>query len=647
MRTLLALALAVIGSTLIGLQRADRATVNWANVRGDDGGMRHSALTQITRENVALLQVAWTYRTGDADPARKSTIECTPIVINGVMYVTTVKANVVALDAATGQPKWTYDAKVAESASAQRPIAANGVHRGVAYWRGPTRSTTTKGARIFHGTPDGRLISLDASTGQPDAGFGTNGIVDLRIDADDAPAGQRRDLSRLLYGVTSAPAIFEDLVIVGVSLGEGPGPALSGDIRAFDARTGRERWRFHTVPRPGEHGHDTWTGDAWRHRGGVNAWSGFTVDNRRGLVFAGLGSAAFDFYGGDRLGDNLFANSVLALDARTGKRAWHFQTVHHDIWDMDLPTPPALVTVTHDGRRIDAAAQVTKTGFVFLFDRATGRPLFPVEERAVPASNAPGERAAATQPMPVKPPPIARQRLTESDLSTRTPEVAAELRERFKTLRPGLTFTPLSVTSPERTATVVIPGTLGGANWSGASFDPASGLLFVNVNNLPYVYTLEPAKADAGYPYGIKGYTHFRDRDGYPAVTPPWGALVAVDLNAGTIRWQQTLGAYPELTARGLAPTGTENIGGTIVTAGGLVFIGATKDEKFRAFDAATGEVRWEHQLEAGGYATPATYAVNGRQFVVIAAGGGGKMQTKSGDAFIAFALPDTSRPSQ
>lgn len=628
----LALAACLGVAAIGGVGAADRTpSVDWKNVRGDAGGMRHSPLTQISRENVKQLQVAWTYHTGDAQPGRRGTIECTPVVVDGVMYITTVKSKVVALDAATGQAKWTFDPYSAEAG--WNANAMNGVNRGVAYWK----DEKTGRGRIFHGTSDGRLFALDAATGALADGFAAKGILALREGIAEG-----RDISKRVYGITSAPAVFEDLVIAGFAVDEGPGASLPGDVRAFDARTGKERWRFHTVPRPGEFGHDSWSGDAWKDRGGVNAWSGLTVDESRGLVFAGLGSAAFDFYGGDRPGDNLFANSTVALDARTGQRKWHFQTTRHDIWDMDLPTPPVLVTVTHNGRKIDAAVQLTKTGLVYVFDRATGKPLFPIEERAVPPSAIEGERAAKSQPVPSRPPALVRQTFTEQDLSTRTPEVAAELRERFRGYKPGSTFTP-----PSLEGTVTIPGLLGGANWSGASFDPASGLLFVNVNNLPYVLTIKKADAGALYPWAITGYNHFRDRDGYPAVAPPWGLLVAVDLNAGEIKWKKTLGSYPELAKQGLTNTGTENIGGTIVTAGGLVFIGATKDEKFRAFDSATGEVLWEHQLEAGGYATPATYSVNGRQFVVIAAGGGGKMATNSGDAFVAFALPASTQSAR
>jgi quinoprotein glucose dehydrogenase len=347
------------------------------------------------------------------------------------MYITTVKSKVVALDAATGQAKWTFDPYSAEAG--WNANAMNGVNRGVAYWK----DEKTGRGRIFHGTSDGRLFALDAATGALVDGFAAKGVLALR---DGVAEG--RDISKRVYGITSAPAVFADLVIAGFAVDEGPGASLPGDIRAFDARTGKERWRFHTVPRPGEFGHDTWSGDAWKDRGGVNAWSGLTVDESRGLVFAGLGSAAFDFYGGDRPGDNLFGNSTLALDARTGQRKWHFQTTRHDIWDMDLPTPPVLVTVTHGGKKIDAAVQLTKTGFIYVFDRVSGKPLFPIEERAVPASTIPGERAATSQPVPTRPAALVRQTFSESDLSTRTPEVAAELRERFRGYKPGSTFTP-------------------------------------------------------------------------------------------------------------------------------------------------------------------------------------------------------------
>ncbi|HUE13280.1 MAG TPA: PQQ-binding-like beta-propeller repeat protein, partial [Planctomycetaceae bacterium] len=361
-------------------------------------------------------------------------------------------------------------------------------------------------------------------------------------------------------------------------------------------------------------------------------------DVERSLVFAGLGSAAFDFYGGDRRGANLFANCTIALDAKTGARVWHFQTLHHDLWDHDLPVYPNLVTVTRAGKKIDAVAQVTKTGFVFLFDRETGKPLFTVEEKPVFASDVPGEEASRTQPIPVKPSPFATQFFDETNVTNIGRANRESTLAQLRKIRTGPAFQP-----PSLKGTVAVPGLLGGANWSGASFDPASGLLYVNSNNLPNVITLAKSKPGKAYrygPYGHTGYIQIRDHEGYPGIKPPWGVLNAVNLNTGEFAWQVPLGEYVELTARGVAQTGTENIGGTIVTAGGLVIVAATKDERIHAFDKQTGKLLWEHALPAGGYATPSTYMVNGRQYMVIAAGGAGKMETKAGDAFVAFALP-------
>jgi quinoprotein glucose dehydrogenase len=612
---------------LLSLCSVAFAQTDWPSYGNDRGGMRYSPLRQINRDNVRNLKAAWTYHTGDGE--NKTTIQCTPIVVNGVMYLTTAKAKVVALDAATGREIWKFD-PFANLQSSKVYLAGGGVNRGVSYWQGNRGNRGNRGsdfARVLMATSDGRLISLDARTGRPDAKFGDNGTLDLR-------RGMDRDLSQLAYGATSPPAIFEEIVIVGFSVGEGPGPAAPGDVRAFDVRTGKELWRFHTVPRPGEFGNETWRGDSWRDRGGANPWNGVAVDVRRGIAYVALGSAAFDFYGGDRHGDNLFANSVVALDARTGKRIWHYQIIKHDIWDYDLPAPPILVTVNHAGRRVDAVAQVTKTGYLFLFDRVTGKPLFDIVERPVPASDVPGERAAKMQRFPVKPPPLVPQSFTEEMVTDISKESREYVLERLKTLRFGPIFTPIGAQG-----TVVLPGLHGGFSWAGASFDPETGLLYANTNNIPRVMSLAPA-ADRPYPYRISGYDRFVDQEGYPAVKPPWGMLNAIDLNRGEIRWQVALGEFAELSERGIPPTGTETLGGTIVTAGGLIFIGGTKDEKFRAFDKRSGKVLWEYKLPAGGYATPCTYAVNGKQFVVIAAGGGGKLQTKSGDSFVAFSLP-------
>jgi quinoprotein glucose dehydrogenase len=609
--------LALAGGVSQGQAKANQ---DWPNVGNDQGGMRYSRRDQINRKNIGQLQTAWTYHTGDAARGNGSTIECTPIVIDGVMYLTTAKSKVVALDADTGCERWKFD-PYANFRLAQ-PLASGGVNRGVAYW------SEGKESRVILGAADGRLISLDANTGKPDVAFGNNGAVDLR-------AGMEGDLKGVNYGPTSAPAVWRDLVIVGFSCPEGGRPA-PGDPRAFDVRMGRQRWRFHSIPRPGEFGHESWEGNGWKVSGAANNWGGTTVDEKRGLVFIGTGSASPDFYGGARKGDNLFANCVMCLDAASGRRLWHFQTIHHDLWDHDLPTYPNLVTVNHAGKARDAVAQVTKTGYVFLFDRVTGSPLFPVEERPVPCSDVPGEKAAETQPLPTRPPPFCRQSFGEHDITDISPAAHEEIAKRFHEYRGGPIYTP-----PSTNGTVVIPGFHGGATWSGASFDPETGILYVNSNEQPNLARLVFEGEDAAEKYRLTGYYRFLDKENYPAIKPPWGQLNAIDLNKGEILWQVPLGEFPELRARGIPQTGTENFGGTIVTAGGLVFIGGTKDEKFHAFDKKTGKLLWEYQLEAGGYATPATYAVRGRQYVVIAAGGGGKLGTKSGDAFVAFALPN------
>ncbi len=615
----------VVVSLGIGLLAAPTAVLgqnpgieNWVSVGNDRGCMRYSPLNQIDRANVQRLKQVWEFHTGEGD----KTCECTPLIVDGVMYVTTNHLRVVALDAASGQTIWSFDPF--EQGKSQWPLASGGVNRGLAYW---SDGLPNGERRILHGTSDGQLFSLDASTGKLDPNFGDGGIKSLREDI-------ARDLSRMPYGPTSAAAIWGDLVILGFSCGEGPGPAAPGDIRAFDVRTGKQVWRFHTVPRAGEFGNDTWAGDSWRQRGGANAWGGLSVDEERGMVFAGLGSAAFDFYGGDRHGENLFANCTIALDAKTGKRIWHFQTLRHDLWDHDLPVYPNLVTVRRDGKLVDAVAQVTKTGYVFVLDRETGQPLFEVRDSPAMPSDVPGERAWPSQPVPVKPPPISKTRLSEEDLTDLSDASHAFALEKFKQVRPGVKFSP-----PSLEGTIAMPGFHGGATWSGASFDPNSGLLFVNTNNVPSIITLVAANPEDPFRFRITGYHKFLDQDGYPAVKPPWGLLTAVDLNEGKIAWQVPLGEFAELTDRGIPPTGTENFGGTIATAGGLVFIGGSKDEKFRAFDQSTGEILWETKLPAGGYATPSTYMVDGRQFVVIAACGAGKLGTTPGDSFVAFAI--------
>lgn len=605
----------------------DHRNLDWRGVGNDPGCMRYSALDRVNVENVEMLEQVWTYHTGELDDqGRGNTIECTPIVIDGVMYLTTGDRRVVALNAAKGEELWQFDPN--DHPYDYEPTSG-GVNRGCAYWSDGRENGER---RIVHGTADGRLFSLDANSGKLDPNFGSAGVRDMREELEPAVAA-------LSYGPTSAPAIYKDTIIVGFSCGEGPGVAAPGDIRAFDVRTGKQAWRFHTVPQPGDVGHDTWKGDSWKNRGGANAWGGCSVDVERGLVFAGLGSAAFDFYGGDRHGENLYANCTIALDANSGERVWHFQTLRHDLWDHDVPIYPNLVRVTHDGREIDAVSQVTKIGYVFLFDRETGEPLFEIEETAVPSSDVPGERASPTQPIPKRPGPFAAQSFDETNVTTIGEKNRESVLKQLRKVRSGPAYNP-----PSLVGTVFIPGFHGGANWSGASFDPTSGVLYVNSNNVPNILTLVEAEegAEPRYgPFGHQGYIQFLDHEGYPAIKPPWGELSAIDLNTGEFAWRVPLGEHPELTARGIPRTGTENFGGTIVTAGGLVFIAGTMDERIHAFDKKTGQLLWERPLPAGGYATPATYMVDGRQYIVIAAGGAGKLKTKAGDAFVAFALPE------
>ena len=602
--------------------RARAQDEDWPAVGNDAGGMRYSPLAQIDAGNVSRLEVAWVYHTGDAGDGNETTIECTPIVVEGRMYLTTAKTKVVALDAANGRELWRFDPY--GPGMAFNPIrASGGVNRGVALWS----DGTPRGARrIFLGASDGRLISLDARTGNPDPAFGKEGVVDLRI-------GIEWDVSKINYGPTSAPAIFEDTVILGFSNAEGQ-PNAPGDVRAFDARSGNEVWRFHTVPRPGEPFHETWEGTSWQRRGGANAWGGFTVDRGRGMVFCGTGSCSSDYFGGDRKGDNLFANCTLALDARTGKRRWHFQQVHHDLWDYDNPCPPVLVTLKRDGKVLDAVAQLTKVGMCFLFERETGKPIFDIVERPVPGSDVPGENPSPTQPFPVKPPAYAPQGFGDAEITDIDPGSNAEIRERVRPMQLDGMYTP-----PSLRGSIVSPGRHGGSTWCGGSFDPTTGLLYFNSNNAPAVFRMGEAKRGP-LRYEPTVLDYLRDKKGYLGSKPPWGMLNAMDLSEGAFAWREVLGEYEELKAKGVPRTGSENFGGTIVTAGGLVFIAASTDEKFHAFDKAAGTLLWEAKLPAGGYATPSTYMVGGRQYVVIAAGGGGKLRTKSGDAFVSFALP-------
>ena len=548
--------------------------------------------------------------------------ESTPIVIDGALYFSTPSNRVIALDAETGKEIWRFDPQAGRAGP--RHFFQ---HRGVAYWHGKTGDD----GRILYGTFDGRLIALDAKTGKPCREFGKDGTVDLRAGIADAYPGAE-------YAVTSPPAIYQDLVITGAAVPEYPSKGPSGQVRAFDVRSGKLAWTFHTIPRPGEVGHETWEGDAWKERTGANVWSIMSVDLERGLVFLPIGSASYDFYGADRKGLDLFSNSLVALDAASGKLVWYYQMVHHDIWDYDMPAQPVLITVRRDTRDISAIAQLTKMGFVFILDRLTGKPLFPVEERLVPSSDVPSEAAWPTQPSPVKPPPLVRQSFSEGDLSTVTPESHRYCAQLFHSLESHGMYTPYG-----RKLTLVVPGTLGGANWSGASFDRASGYLFVNANEVGAVGAMEPQAADAPVRYRRASkdgeYARFWDQHQWPCQKPPWGTLNAVDVNKGEIVWKVPIGVVDGLKTT----TGTPNLGGSIVTDGGVVFIGATTDSRFRAFDARTGEQLWVGDLEASAYATPMTYMgkKTGKQFVVIAAGGGGYFIGKVSDVLVAFAPPD------
>jgi quinoprotein glucose dehydrogenase len=658
-------------------------------VNGGADNIRYSPLKQITRENVGQLKMAWSYDSHDA--FKDSEMQSNPIIVDGVLYATTPTLKVVALDAGTGREVWSYEP--AGGAAPQRRYR----HRGVTVYRD----------RVFF-TYRNFLYALDRKAGKPIPSFGTEGRIDLREGLD-------RPAEKMSVSASSPGVIFEDMLIMGSTVPETL-PGSPGFIRAFDTKTGKLRWVFRTIPRPGEFGYGTWSKDSYKISGGANAWAGLSIDAKLGMVFAATGSASFDFYGANRIGDNLFANCVLALDARTGKRIWHFQGIHHDVWDLDFPAAPSLVTVTRNGQTVDAVAQITKTGYVYVLERKTGKPLFDVKERQVLASNVEGEVLSRTQPYPVKPPPFTRQAFSEDMITNRTPEAHAAVLEKFRSVDSNGVYTP-----PSLRGTMLFPGTDGGGEWGGAAYDPETGLLYVNSNEQPWIIRLVthdtkslyknncggchgddrkgapptfPPLVDIGkrrsraelasiiregtgrmpgfdhlgrgineiidflitgqdtavaaadprdenwLKYRNEGYILFRDPEGYPPLTPPWGTLNAIDLNKGEIRWQIPLGEYPELVAKGMTNTGSDNYGGPVVTASGLLFIGATNfDKKFRVFDKLTGKLLWETVLPAAGNATPSIYEIRGRQYVVIVCGGG-KNGAPSGSSIVAFALP-------
>ena len=601
----------------------------WRYYGGASGGGKYSPLKEINRDNVARLRPAWIFHTGDvSDGTRwptRSAFESTPIVVDGVMYVTTPFSRAIALDPETGKELWSFDPRLDRTESANLFI-----NRGAAYW------TDGRNKRIFLGTLDGRLFSLVAQTGKPDAGFGVGGWVDLRKGiADEFP--ERR------VGMTSPPVVYKNVVICGSLVPDGEPRGPFGDVRAFDARTGKLLWTFHTVAQGGEFGNDTWAAESWRKRGGVNAWPPLSVDLDRGIVFLPLTSPSTDYYGGDRQGRGLFGDSLVALDASTGKRLWHFQTVHHNLWDYDLPAQPTLVQVRRNGKLVDAVVQVTKTGFTFVFDRVTGEPVFPIEEYSAGKSEIPGEAPWPTQPHPVRPPPYARQSMTADELTGVTPESRAYCQKLVEGAVFAPIFTPIGLKP-----TVLFPGTNGGANWGGGSFDPETHTLYVNSMDVGMLFRMVERPAGSAIPYRTQGSgspnSRFWDPDLNPCQRPPWGHLTAIDLDNGTFRWRSVLGVVDKLIERGLPPTGAPNIGGSMVTAGGLVFIGATNDSRLRAFDKETGKELWVTKLPASAHATPMSFRgpKSGRQYVVVAAGGGNKYNKVYSDSLIAFALPSS-----
>ena len=682
---------------------------DWHEYLGGPHRNHYSTLEQITPANVDQLEVAWEYHTLDSGQ-----IQCNPIIVEGTLYGMTAATQPFAIDAATGKEYWRKQSEGFDQYSTSR---------GLVYWE------DGEDKRILY-TNGEWLYAVAAGTGQPIASFGDSGRVSLKTGLGASAADK--------MVISNTPGtVYEDLIIMPLRVSEGVGAAL-GHIQAFNIRTGQLAWVFHTIPHPDEYGYDTWPEEAYENTevGGANNWAGMAIDRQRGIVYAPTGSAAYDFYGANRKGTNLFANTLLALHAKTGERLWHFQFVHHDILDRDPPAPPNLVTITHNGRKVDVVAQVTKQGFVFVFDRETGEPLFPIEEKPVPASDIPGEQTWPTQPFPTQPAPFARQTITEDDISPYA-ENREELLEILQESRSEGPFTPLS-----EQGTLVYPGLDGGAEWGGAAVDP-EGILYVNSNEMAWqiglglsaseeqlasltagqrLYTLNctpchggelEGNPESGFPalvdidsrlekeyvanvithgkgmmpafskfseqetqalvaflfeeeeeqpeiskepglgpsaepnlevsYQINSFSKFLDSEGFPGIRPPWGTLNAIDLNTGEYIWTVPYGEYPELMARGIPQTGAESYGGPVITASGLLFIAGTKDGKFRAYDKSNGQLLWETQLPAAAFATPSTYEVNGKQYVVVACGGT-KLGAAGGDSYVAFALPDTNQ---
>ena len=695
---------------------------SWEHYGGDPGLTHYSSSTQIDTSNVRQLQPLWTYHSGDADTAKHSQIQCNPIIVDGILFGVTPQMRLFAADALTGEEKWVFNPQ-ADTLGGFDKKRQHGLinSRGLTHWKGD-------GATRLFFTAGSLTYALDAATGQPIRSFGTDGFVDLH-------KGLGRNVDDIVVLATSPGIVFEDLLIMGTRVDETL-PAAPGHIRAYDVRSGEIRWMFKTIPGPTDEGFDSWDNkSAWEYTGGANAWSGFSLDPERGTVYCGTGSASYDFYGGNRPGKNLYANCILALDAATGERKWHYQTVHHDVWDKDHPTPPVLATLKHEGKDVDAVVQPTKNGYLFVLNRDTGEPLFPVTEVPVPTQvGLPGEALEATQPIPDKPAPFARQSVGPEDINPYlSEEHSAAVREVYANSRYGNPYLP-----PAEKPLILLPGYDGGAEWGGPAFDPKTGLLYVNANQMAWVMTmkkvvwtepgpetwatagerlygrycqtchgedragqgnnptlinigerydtpalasllragrrmmpafgqlkdeevsaiasfvleqeaagrtnfslkpLSPEEDPTFLPWKMDGYKKFLAPDGKPAISPPWGTLTAIDLNSGEHVWEIPFGEYDDYKAKGIPVTGTENYGGPVVTAGGLLFIAATGDRMFKAYNKRTGELLWEYELPAAGFATPAMYEIDGKQIVVIACGGG-KLNTMAGDAYVAFGLP-------
>jgi len=725
-----------LGSALIILffiascSQSEKKYTTWNNYGGSKDNLHYSSLTEIDTNNVSQLQPAWIFNTGDADSVKNSQIQCNPIIVDSIMYLTSPTLKLFALHAGTGKQIWEFNPDSMYRNNQFMHFILNN-NRGVTYW---TDGKNDK--RIFY-VASSYLHCIDATNGHLVRSFGDSGLVDLHNDLG-------REVQDLFVTATSPGIIYKDLYILGSRVDEGPA-AAPGHIRAFDVKTGKLRWIFHTIPQPGEIGYETWEDpEAYKNVGGANSWSGLTLDEKTGILFAPTGSASYDFYGGKRRGQNLFANCLLALDAETGKRKWHFQFIHHDLWDWDLPAPPVLVTIEKDarpddpvgrGKKIDAVAQTTKHGMVWLFERETGNPVYPINEMPVDTTTELiGEKVWPTQPIPTFIKPFVRQTFSANDINPYLPdESIAKLKKDLEGYRYGKMFLP-----PGKKTAVELPGFDGGAEWGGPSYDPETGFLYVNANEMGWLLTMrdvdpepqlkenygqaglrlyqkyctschgadrkgtgnfptlinvqeryhdadimsllstgrrmmpsfnyvtkeekeaivsfildskkdqlknfiriaQPQDNYRNVPYAMTGYNKFLSPEEYPAIAPPWGTITAINLNTGEHIWNTTLGEYPELKEKGIPPTGTENYGGSVVTAGGLLFIAASKDGKIRAYNKSNGKLLWEYDLPAPGFATPSVYEVNGKQYLVIACGGG-KLKTKSGDAYVAFALPD------